>query len=234
MKFKKDLLLVNPYKVNSKWETFLAPSFGLYRMKFYLETQGFQVDVIDPNLDSVSFTQHEYKVIGFGTYHDTLENDIALIHQARAACPDSLIIVGGIQATFSFQEFFDYADVDLVVKGEGEKPMLSLLQALSDQPRTDLELVVQKITGIVWKQNGTISDTGPNPQLNHQEFNDVTKPFDFAQVPYDKYWENNTQQYLQREPNDIEIKTIRIFTSNYCPFRCTFCSSSFFLDRPVV
>ncbi|HEU5377911.1 MAG TPA: radical SAM protein [Ktedonobacteraceae bacterium] len=48
---------------------------------------------------------------------------------------------------------------------------------------------------------------------------------------YNKYWNNNAEQYKRNTPNDVEIKTIRIFTSNYCPFRCTFCSSSFFLDR---
>lgn len=231
MKFQKDLLLVTPHKISSKWETFLAPSFGLYRMKFFLEKHGFSVDVVDPNLDPVDFSPRSYRVIGFGSYHDTLENDLELIHQAKLACPDSLIIAGGIQATFSPETFFEYADVDLVVLGEGERPVLNLLRRLPADPRVNFTDVVQDIPGLVLRKNGSICRTGFNPQLSFEEFNEVTMHFDFSQVPYQRYWYNNYKQYTYHEPNEVEIKTIRIFTSNYCPFRCTFCSSSFFLDR---
>ena len=55
-----------------------------------------------------------------------------------------------------------------------------------------------------------------------------TVNIDWKTIPYERYWEQIESFY--EKPNLNETRTVRIFTTNYCPFDCLFCSSTNFLN----
>lgn len=86
---ERDRTLVNRHK---KIGVFLAPPFGLYRMKVYLEAKGLaDVDVFDPNLYPKDMEQvlskminsKQYDVIGFSPTHINLESDMRIITNVK-------------------------------------------------------------------------------------------------------------------------------------------------------
>lgn len=68
----------------------------------------------------------------------------------------------------------------------------------------------------------------PNPNLSPEQFSLMSALMDFARVPYTTHWKANAEQY--ENPDWQAVRTVRIFTGNYCPWNCTFCSSTNFLD----
>jgi len=60
----------------------------------------------------------------------------------------------------------------------------------------------------------------------------------YEEMPYEAYWERLEEAYAvgslpmkaDREARLAEIRSVRLITLNYCPMRCTFCSSTNFLN----
>ncbi len=226
---KQNVLLVAPYKgpvgIN---DMFVAPNFGLYRIKFYIQNKfpNISVDVLYPNLESVDFNAKKYDYIGFNLTHTTLEHDIGLIYRAKKESQDSILMAGGIEATFIHDWLIKSAPLDLVVLGEGEEILEQLFQ--NNNSAVGLKNILQ-IPGLVIRdKNGEPKKTLPGRFLDQERFSYISSLLDFSQVSYPVFWNANASQY--REPNPQEINAIRIFTGNYCPHKCTFCSSTNFLD----
>ena len=65
----------------------------------------------------------------------TLRFDLELAHLARRMAPHALIVAGGMEATFRPELMFELGPFDLVVLGEGERPLLEIAARLrSGQP----------------------------------------------------------------------------------------------------
>lgn len=221
------ILLICPFKdKDAEREMFLAPPFGIYRLRGFLKKHGIEVDVLDPNTEDVYFERFSYDIIGFSMYHLTLENDLSLIHKAKQFAPQSVLVGGGIEATFDPEQIFENSPVDIIVLGEGERPLLEMAKAKRKRKIYD---TYKHISGLIIREDGELYRTGFNSPLSKTEFTEVSLSFDFDDVPYEKYW--NITRKLYRVPNEQEIRTIRIFTGNYCPHNCAFCSSTHFLDK---
>lgn len=200
-----------------------GPNFGLYRMKFYLEARfpGLKVDVVDPSIIDVDFKKVPYDIIGFSPCHETLEHDISLMYQAKKACPGALLIAGGIHATFVHKWLLSETPLDFVVLGEGEIPLETFLRRYD--PARGLESA-EGLPGISLPKR----PAAPTPNLTPEQFSEMSALMDFARVPYPTHWTANAEQY--ESPDWQAVRTVRIFTGNYCPWNCTFCSSTNFLD----
>jgi radical SAM superfamily enzyme YgiQ (UPF0313 family) len=225
----KRLLFVAPYKgeVGIK-DMFAAPNFGLYRIKFYIESQfsDVTVDILDPNIDIIDFKAKEYNMIGFSLTHMTLEYDIALIYRAQKESPESILMAGGIEATFTSEWLLRSTPLDIVVLGEGEEIVANIIA--NYDKNTCLKSLLE-VEGLVIKERiNKIIRTGPKDCLDHSRFSHISSVFDFSKIPYRRYWEANAEQY--ETPDHKVLNSIRLFTSNYCPHNCMFCSSTNFLD----
>lgn len=200
-----------------------GPNFGLYRMKFYLEHKfpGIEIDVVDPSIIDVDFKKLEYNLIGFSPCHETLEHDISLMYEAQARCPNALLVAGGIHATFVHKWLLREAPLDFVVLGEGEIPMENFLK------KYDAERGIASIAEV--PGISTLDFPTPlTPNLTPEQFSFMSRIFDFKRVPYLTHWDANAGQY--ENPDWEAVRTVRIFTGNYCPWNCSFCSSTNFLD----
>ncbi len=109
------------------------------------------------------------------------------------------IIFGGVHPTL-FPEDIDFSCVDFVCIGEGEYPVLELMNKLQENQDCS------NIENLWVKHNGSIIK---NPLRN------LIEDFDSLPLPYRKIY------YKYKFIRDLPIK--RFITGVGCPFNCTFC-----------
>jgi radical SAM superfamily enzyme YgiQ (UPF0313 family) len=233
-------LLVGPYDPHCGEYTFLAPPLGVWRLAGVLEAAGIDVEVFDPNCcdgppDQAlerKLQQRRWDVIGISTTGMTLRYDLELAHIARRIVPNALILAGGMEATFQPELMFRIGPFDLVVLGEGEKPLLELANRMRNSGDRN------SIPGTAVKTPlGTIQRI-PQRALNREELRDAINKIPYEKMPYAVYWERLERAYrvgalpmkAAREARLAEIRSVRLITLNYCPMGCTFCSSTNFLN----
>lgn len=236
-----NILLVGPYDPHCGEYTFLAPPLGVWRLCGYLNKRGHFAQVFDPNncsndpateLDHL-LQQRRWHVVGLSTTGMTLKYDLSLASIARKQHPDAVLVAGGMEATFVPELVSQLGGFDLIVSGEGEKPMLEIAsrmqtgQALFGIPSTAVPLE----SGQVHRIHGHA--------LNYQDFREAVMQTPYDDMPYEDYWYRLEAAYgvdgisekAAREARLAEIRSVRIATLNYCPMACTFCSSTNFLHE---
>jgi radical SAM superfamily enzyme YgiQ (UPF0313 family) len=235
------VLLVGPYDPHCGEYTFLAPPLGVWRLAGVLRSHGVDAEVFDPNcVDGATpedafarrLTARDWSVVGFSTTGMTLRFDLALAHQARSAAPAALLVAGGMEATFAPETLFALAPFDLVILGEGERPMLELMG------RIRAGAPLERIAGTAsLAPDGTVVRI-PQKALDASELREAIFSTPYEAMPYEAYWTSLEEAYAvgrlpmkaDREARLAEIRSVRLITLNYCPMRCTFCSSTNFLN----
>jgi anaerobic magnesium-protoporphyrin IX monomethyl ester cyclase len=235
------ILLIGPFDPHCGEYTFLAPPLGVWRLAGVLESAGFETQVFDPNccqeapqraLERV-LSSGTWDVVGVSTTGMTLRYDLELAHIVHRAAPGALIVAGGMEATFRPELMFELGPFDLVVLGEGERPLLDLAARLrAGQP-------LGGITGTAERtQDGKILSM-PQRALSRDELRDAIYSTPYEKMPYSAYWERLESAYrigalpskAAREAHLAEIRSVRLITLNYCPMGCTFCSATNFLHE---
>jgi radical SAM superfamily enzyme YgiQ (UPF0313 family) len=235
------LLLIGPYDPHCGEYTFLAPPLGVWRLMGVLSAAGIHAKVFDPNCCPEpphralrrELTSHAWDVVGISTTGMTLRFDLELAHLVRRVLPQTLLIAGGMEATFRPDLMFELGPFDLVVRGEGERPLLEIAARLRrGEPTSGIAGTVQRAaTGglIVLPQRALVRD----------ELRDAIYSTPYQQMPYSAYWERLEAAYrigalpskAAREAHLAEIRSVRLITLNYCPMACTFCSATNFLHE---
>ena len=235
------ILLIGPYDPHCGEYTFLAPPLGVWRLAGVLRSAGIHAKVFDPNCCRETpqralereLSSGAWDVIGCSTTGMTLRFDLELAYLARRTAPRALILAGGMEATFRPQLMFELGPFDLVILGEGERPLLELAARLrSRQPLSGMRGTVQRTA------SGELASI-PQPALNREELRDAIYSTPYEQMPYADYWERLEAAYrvgalpskAAREAHLAEIRSVRLITLNYCPMNCSFCSATNFLQE---
>ena len=142
-----------------------------------------------------------------------------ICQQLKQVRPQALILWGGPEVSFSATRWLETEPaVDLIIRGEGEAALLSLLQSICPDGRsacrcrpaspTDLSLV----PGLTWRNpfNGLITENPPGRLLAPDEW-----PF----------------PYSDKDLTCLKDRIVYYETSRGCPFQCSYCLSA--LDRTV-
>ena len=196
----------------------------------YLERKGHSVDVVDVKSDvNAGSTERERErvfqetvekvissrssFIGLSAftedYRDVMKLSEELKRRSRAK-----IIVGGIHATISPEDFFSHEDspFDAAVVGDGELPLYRLIKA------EKMGIIFwEEINGLVFRKGSNVIHT--TPQTEYPALDDM--PIH----PYHKLDMNfylQPQQFLLRS---IYLSGVHIFTARGCPYGCTFCAN---------
>jgi radical SAM superfamily enzyme YgiQ (UPF0313 family) len=237
---RRSALLIGPYDPMGGEYTFLAPPLGVWRLCGVLRSAGHEAEVFDPNCSERApeeallalLAERNFDLIGVSTTGMTLRYDLALAHLAKRAQPDALLVAGGMEATFDPETLFSIAPIDLAVLGEGEFPLLELLDALAaGEP-------VANIRGTAFASGGSVRRI-PRIALTREELRDATYCTPYEDMPYERYWHRLEHSYrvgelpmkAHREAHLAEIRAVRLNTLNYCPMNCSFCSSTNFLHE---
>jgi len=235
------VLLVGPYDPMGGEYTFLAPPLGVWRLCGYLEQHGIHAEVFDPNCCAGSaeeslaslITSSRWDVVGVSTTGMTLRYDLALAYLVKRHQPDVQLIAGGMEATFKPESMLGLGPFDLVVLGEGEEPLLEIASRI--RKRAALE----EIPGTVWRSADGVIHRLPARALNREGLRHAISQIPFERMPYRQYWDRLEHRCrigalplkADREARLAEIRSVRLITLNYCPMRCTFCSSTNFLNE---
>jgi radical SAM superfamily enzyme YgiQ (UPF0313 family) len=163
----------------------------------------------------------------------TLRFDLELAHIARRVSPRALIVAGGMEATFRPELMFELGPFDLIVLGEGERPLLDLVARLRAGH------ALRGITGTAERTPEGKIRSIPQRALNREELRDAIYSTPYEDMPYAAYWERLESAYrigtlpskAAREAHLAEIRSVRLITLNYCPMGCTFCSATNFLHE---
>jgi radical SAM superfamily enzyme YgiQ (UPF0313 family) len=235
------VLLIGPYDPHCGEYTFLAPPLGVWRLVGVLEAAGVTAKVFDPNCCALSpqraleleLMSGSWDVVGISTTGMTLRYDLELAHIVSRVAPRALLVAGGMEATFRPELMFQLAPFDLVVLGEGERPLLELVKRLrSEQPLGGIAGTAERGAG------GQVLQM-PQQALEREELRDAIYGTPYEKMPYEQYWERLETAYrvgslpskAAREAHLAEIRSVRLITLNYCPMGCTFCSATNFLHE---
>jgi radical SAM superfamily enzyme YgiQ (UPF0313 family) len=165
----------------------------------------------------------------------TLQYDLALAHQARRAVPKAILTAGGMEATFHPERLFELGPpFDLVVLGEGERPLLEIGRRLRSN---STNLAGISGTALPLTAGGVVRFH--QAALSATELRDAIGQTPYRQMPYQWYWERleracgigSLPYKAERESRLAEIRSVRLITLNYCPMACSFCSSTNFLHE---
>jgi anaerobic magnesium-protoporphyrin IX monomethyl ester cyclase len=150
-------------------------------------------------------------VVGITVMTFTLVDVLKTVEMVRAAEKNInkkiFIVLGGPHAHLYPKETVALNGIDFVIKGEGEVPFLSLLEALEGRGN------LSQIRGLVYKNGKEIID---NPVSDFIE--------DLDKLPYPERKLLPVEKYNSILGGGHVVTTM--FTSRGCPFQCAFC------DRP--
>lgn len=134
---------------------------GIFGILQKLHDQGFMVSalnypmekVINKRFDFVKWIRDnpcEYYMIGMHWYVHS-KNALELVHIIRKEFPKSIIIVGGLTASLYYKNILtDLSGIDYLIKGDGERPIVELIQALENHEKVD------HIPNVIYKKNNKL------------------------------------------------------------------------------
>lgn len=229
------LLLIGPFDPSRGIYSFVAPPLGIWRIAGFLRARGIRCHVFDPNISPSPYNElasllerSAFDLIGISMTGQTLPHDLSLVYWTRQRSPKSIIVAGGVEATFNYELVMSAAPVDLVVLGEGEVPVLRVCEAI---------MKGGPLVGI----QGTVIRGGkglikcPNKPMSFAEFREAASLLPIEDIPFESYW-NRLKELRGVPPGRADEETlkevycVRLMTMNYCPLKCSFCSYTNFLD----
>ncbi|WP_041793852.1 magnesium-protoporphyrin IX monomethyl ester anaerobic oxidative cyclase [Pararhodospirillum photometricum] len=210
------ILMVHPNyhsggaEVAGKW----SPAWVAY-LAGYLKTGGYSdlrfVDAMTDDLTEEDlrriFREEKPAVIGATAVTPAIYKAERLLQIAKEECPDAVTVLGGIHATFMFQQVLLEAPwIDVIVRGEGEAVTLNLVRAI-DEGRWPAER--ESIRGIAYLQDDKIVSTPAEPSI--RDVDSIVA--DWSVLDWKKYI------YI---PMGVPVATPNM--ARGCPFTCSFCS----------
>lgn len=131
-----------------------------------------------------------------------------MIGLIRKLDPRVQIVVGGVHASFCYEQILKQYGADVVVIGEGERTFAELCSAISERAP------LNEVLGIAWLHGAELVLNPPRPVI--RELDDLALP-DYSYA----------RPFMERSRMGFMI------TSRGCPVRCTFCSTSSFWGQQV-
>ena len=216
----KNILLISPNSLDAQAkEFFLSPPLGVVRLAGYLNLHGHYAEYVDGNILRITNRRKDFEnkllekswdIIGFSILEETIVEDISLIHHCSKIHPKALLVAGGIEAQFNYQNILDKSPCKIVILGEGEVPVRMIADGIA----------LHQIPGIVFRNNAK--------PISQEIFDEATNSINWENLPYEDYWDFQVKYYGDKINEKLldTIYTARVFSRNRCPIGCKFCSST--------
>ncbi len=124
--------------------------------------------------------------------------------------PEARVVFGGVHATFLARQLLEhYGEVDYVVRGEGEAPMLDLARRVEAGEDAD------GVANVAFRKGGAVVSNPLRPPIE-----------DLDRLPFPAYFEHYAEE------DGVHKKTGAILTARGCGAACNYCSVPNFWGRP--
>jgi len=201
--------------MSSGWKANIMPPIGLGYLKACLLKEGFkEVKVVDmgglkvERIKEIMDTESP-EIVGMTTFTEARGNALKAVAIAKEINPRVKTILGGVHATVMYQQIMEnYPAVDIICRGESERTIVELFQALGNGD--DL----CKVRGIVYRQDGEIVVTEEREQIT-----------DLDALPFPNYDDLDLKKYKDTYVSWKPKPAAPIITSRGCPFSCSYCSA---------
>ncbi|MDI6788131.1 MAG: radical SAM protein [Planctomycetota bacterium] len=200
---KKVLFIAPLTEIYSGTYNYGAPSLGIWRLASFLIAHNHNVTVYDCNIHGSiePYLKEDYHIIGISILNDSLRLSIEMLIKLRKHYPGAFLVAGGAESILNYQDILDNTDVDVIILGEGELPMLDLCEKKS----------IEQIKGIIYRKR--------NIEVTNDLLWEYFKNIDFNKMGYREYWEQN-----KKLGDDDGERVVRLVTSSHCNRGCSFCS----------
>ncbi len=164
-----------------------AVPMGLYYVAAMVRAHGYPVEVLNwhdvhgrPDEIRKVLEDRRPDVIGFSVLHANRWGALDIADTARRLLPGVRIVFGGIGATFLWRHLLThFPQVDVVVRGEGERTFLRLVRCFEKEGGRGLA----QIPGIAFRHEGAPHRTAPaQPEADLDGLPPPSRYFTFAHV----------------------------------------------------
>jgi radical SAM superfamily enzyme YgiQ (UPF0313 family) len=161
------ILLIYPYFLDARLnaEDIQSPPMGIYDVAAVLQEHGHAVEVLNwhdraiaPETITAALRKKAPQMIGFSILHANRWGGIEIARAAKRIDPGITVVFGGVGATHLWEHFLThFPEIDFIVMGEGEHPVLRLVAALESNALADSE----EIPGLAFRKNDRPFRTAP-------------------------------------------------------------------------
>ncbi len=195
---------------------------GIMYLAAHLRTK-FDLDIRLVNQRAENYTEDELvrqivdfdpQIVGFGAMTPAAHTLPMLTRAVRAALPDTLIMLGGPNASALGAKALDGNAADVAVSGEGELACEQILNVYLDN--RDFSM----IPGLHWRNEDGEAVTNPGALPFAEDLDSLPFPA-YDLIDPKVYW------HLQSMPPIPRRRYVSLVSSRGCPYRCSWCHHIF-------
>ena len=191
---------------------FRVPPLGLGHLAAVLENRGFEVNIIDLNVESSTVLERVLSrerpgVVGVSCAIGNAREALTVVGRVKTLFPECFVVVGGPYASIMGEMMLvRHRQIDATVVGEGEVTLVELSERLQNKQS------VSHVNGLIFRDGSKIRSNSARDPFEVLD----SLPFPAREkLPMKLYGENAGV----------------LFTSRGCPYQCAFCSRSVFGRR---
>lgn len=221
----------NP-KDNLEKNLFFMP-MGLFALANILRENKFDIELIHLDFEQgKEITEildfDNIDVVGFDCFW--INQGLAVIETAKlikSIKPEIFIFLGGFSASLFAEEIIkNYPEIDAVIRGDGEIPIVELCEVLNERLSTNVEfnICLNKVQNLVWRYN---EDVVLN-EFSYVGTSDLVDKLDFASIDLLRNWEEYMIlcKFWTRFESFNSSNLFFLEVGRGCQFACTFCGGN--------
>jgi len=189
------------------------PPLGLLTIAACLEREGYSVRIIDVNAERIDsdelrerLQEYQPRYVGLTVLSSMVVSSHCIAKLVKEVVPDCTIALGGVHPELYPELMLRNSAVDLVIRGDGERPMIDL------------------VSGKAWSEVPGASYRTQDLKVVHNPIGPLLTDLDCLPMP--AYHMVDFKNYFPSASSYRNLPAMNIIATRGCPGKCTFCNSA--------